>query len=166
MKKQLLKNLKDDHGVSFAETAISLFLLSLMMITLFRLTTTLIPAFKDDLKRGSELNKELLLIEAFNHFLSQVSPPWWLTEYSPKESGESWAFPWYGGEENKTLLIQIDSKDIQFILDDVILLKISRLEEIKFRWCKIEGRYYFIGETPVRTLYFPLKNGVIGTQGN
>jgi len=96
---------KQDEGVTFVETLISLILLSLLMLLLFRLGSTLLPGLSKDRLYFSRQRQELLLYNYLKQSFNRIEPPWWLAEYEAVEQEEQWQFPWFDGEEDSFLRI-------------------------------------------------------------
>ncbi len=168
MKNRFWKKLTDERGVTFVETIVSLILLSLLMISLFRLSTSLIPGMKQDLTAFTEHNRELMAADAFRRFLGDVRPPWWLPEYEPEQKGNTWDFPWYKGMEEDHLVIGFEEEMISFFLNEELLVTIPSPGKTRAEWIssRKDGRYFFTLILDERQLLFPLGSSVIGREGD
>jgi hypothetical protein len=167
MKRKFLKSLNSERGVTFVETVISLLLLSLIMISLFRIGTSLLPPLAKGRAHFSSLGKEMLLYKGLEGSLNRINPPWWLEGYQPLLEEDRVVFSWYKGEANNTLEITRTDEELRINTSDEILLSLMNPPSCHFQW--EESGKSRLGFLKVRmsdhNLIFPIANGTIPKDG-
>ena len=127
------KKLSDDQAVTLTEVIVSLILISTVMITLFRLSSTLIPALEEDRRRALVVRQERILYRILTQELPRIKPPWWLSHYEMIQRDDHWEFPWYGGREEIHLILS--NKETSLHIDSAhnppLILKNMNIREIE-----------------------------------
>lgn len=112
--------LKNDEGLSFVETVISLFILSIIMIVLFRLGTSLVPSLTDDRIGILKFRNDLLVDRIIENNLAKIEPPWWIPDYSIEEKNNEWELNWNESSEESLLIFYIDEDELFLKIDESI----------------------------------------------
>lgn len=128
MRKSLWGSLKSEAGISFAETIVSLFLLSTLMLVLFRLGTGLTSVLIESQGNALSLRKELLFRKTFDRSFRQILPPWWLREYSLQVEDNRWIFPYRDGLESEFLVLEWEKPTLNIWESDELRHSFSNVE--------------------------------------
>lgn len=132
MRHYFWKKLKSTRAVTYTEAIVSLFILSLVVVVLFRVGMVLIPSLMDDRREIINHRKELILRKSFSKAFKQINPPWWYSDYEYTFGQNIWAFPFYGGVEDSELVFQLNDEILSVEIEGERLFTFSPVEEINF----------------------------------